>query len=92
MLSRINKLDRDFLLWQFFSLVCPLTSHVTLFFSHQSLSACKDGGYLEEGLLNKSYLSMLCRSVSITYAGLTRDAQSTTYSLSKALRDFVGDL
>ena len=83
MLSRINKLDRDFLLWQFFSLVGPLTSHVTLFFSHQSLSACKDGGYLEY---------MLCRSVSITYAGLTRDAQSTTYSLSKALRDFVGDL
>ena len=35
---------------------------------------------------------MLCRSMSITYAGLTRDAQSTTYSLSKALRDFVGDL
>ena len=47
LLSRINKLNRDFFHWQFYSLVCPLKNHVTMFLSHQSLSACKDGGHRE---------------------------------------------
>ena len=34
LLSRINKLDRDFLYWQIFSLVCPPRNHVTLLVSH----------------------------------------------------------
>ena len=29
------------------SLVCPHGNHVTVFLPHQSLSACKDGGYRE---------------------------------------------
>ena len=51
LLFRINKLDRDFLHWQILSLVCPLRNHVIPLLSHQSLSACKDGGYREVGLL-----------------------------------------
>ena len=47
LLSRINKLDRDFLYWKNLSLVCPLRKHVTSLLSHQSLSACKDGGHLK---------------------------------------------
>ena len=47
LLFRINKLNRDFFHWQFFSLVCPMRNHVTLPLSHQSLSACKHGGYRE---------------------------------------------
>ena len=31
-LSRINKLNRDFFHWRFFSLVCPLRNHVTIAF------------------------------------------------------------
>ena len=47
-LSRINKVDGNFLYWQIsLSLVCPLRNHVTLRLSHLSLSACKDGGYRE---------------------------------------------
>ena len=47
-LSRINKVDGNFLYWQISeSLVCPLRNHVALPLSHQSLSACKDGGYRE---------------------------------------------
>lgn len=48
-LSRINKVDGNFLYWQIsLSLVCPLRNHhVTLPLSHLSLSACKDGGYRE---------------------------------------------
>ena len=46
-LARVNKVDRDFLHWHLLSFVCPLTNHVTLLFSHQSFSACKDGGYRE---------------------------------------------
>ena len=53
LLSRINKLNRDFFHWQLFSLVCPLKNHVTLLLSHQSLSACKDGGHRELSLLRK---------------------------------------
>ena len=36
--------DRDFFYWKNLSLVSPLKNHVTLLLSHQSLSACKDGG------------------------------------------------
>ena len=32
LLSRINKLNRDFFHWQCFSLVCPLRNHVTRFY------------------------------------------------------------
>ena len=39
--------DRDFLYWKNLSLVYPVRNHVTLLLSHQSLSACKDGGYRE---------------------------------------------
>ena len=44
LLFRINKLNRDFFHWQFFSLVCPLRNLVTSLLSHQSLSSCKDCG------------------------------------------------
>ena len=44
LLSRINKLDRDFLYWKNLSPVSPLRKHVTSLLSHKSLSACKDGG------------------------------------------------
>ena len=47
LLSRVNKLDRDFLHWQRFPFACPLRNHVTLLFSQQSFSACKDGGCRE---------------------------------------------
>ena len=47
LLSRINKLDRDFLYWQTLSLVCPLRNHVPSLLSHQPLSAFKDGEYRE---------------------------------------------
>ena len=47
LLSRVNELDRDFLHWQRLPFVCPLRNHVTLPFSHQSFSACKDGGCRE---------------------------------------------
>ena len=40
MLSRINKLDRDFLYWKNLSLVCPLRNHVTSLLSHQTLIYC----------------------------------------------------
>ena len=40
-----------FLVLETLSLVCLLGNHVTLLLSHQSLSACKDGGYREYGLL-----------------------------------------
>ena len=43
----INKLDRDYSYRQFLSLVCPQKYHETLFLSHQSKSACADGGYRE---------------------------------------------
>ena len=47
LLSRINKLDRDFSYWKKLLLVYPLRNHVTSLLSHQSLSACKDGGHRE---------------------------------------------
>ena len=50
LLSRINKLNRNVLYWQFFKFVCPPTNHVTLLLSHHSMSACKDGGKSEKGL------------------------------------------
>ena len=46
-LKRIKKLDRDYSHWQMLSLACSLKYHVTLLLSHQSQSACKDGGYRE---------------------------------------------
>ena len=51
LLSRVNKLDRDFLHCQLLSFVWPLRNHVTMRFSHQSFSACKDGDCCEKGLL-----------------------------------------
>ena len=51
LLSRINKLDCNFLYWKNLSIVCPLRNHVTSLLSHQSLSACKDGGQRQHGLL-----------------------------------------
>ena len=36
LLSRMNKLDCDFLYRKNLSLVCPLRNHVTLLLSHQS--------------------------------------------------------
>ena len=45
LLPRMNKLDRNFLNWQFFSFFGPLRNHVTLLLSHQSLRASVDGGY-----------------------------------------------
>ena len=56
-LARVNKVYRDFLHWQLLSLVCPLRNHATLLFSHQSFSACKDGGYREYGLLTMAFLT-----------------------------------
>ena len=53
LLSRINKLNRDFLNWQILSLVCPLRNHVTLLLYHQFVKARKEGGYLELGLLSR---------------------------------------
>ena len=50
LLSRINKLNRDFLNWQILSLIYLLRNHATLLLSHQFLKACKDGGYLQLGL------------------------------------------
>ena len=47
LLSRINKLDRDFFYCKNLTFVCPLRNHVTLLLSHESLSACEDGGYRE---------------------------------------------
>ena len=47
LLSRINKLDRDFLYWQTLSLVCPLRKSRDFALSHQPLSAFKDGEYRE---------------------------------------------
>ena len=53
LLSRINKLDRNFLYQQTLSLTCPLRNQVTSFLSRQSeLSACKMAGCREQGLLN----------------------------------------
>ena len=52
LLSRINKLNRDFLNWQIVSLIWLLKNHATLLLYHQFLKACKDGGYLELGLLS----------------------------------------
>ena len=47
-MSRIYELDRDFVHWQILSLVCsPQRNHVTLLLCRQSLSACKDVGYVE---------------------------------------------
>ena len=43
----INKVNPEILDCQISSLVCLLRNHVTLLFSHQSLSTCKDGGYRE---------------------------------------------
>ena len=44
-MSRIYKLERDFVHWQILSLVWSLQrNHVTLLLSRQSLSACKDVG------------------------------------------------
>ena len=46
-LSRINKLNRAFFHWQFFSIVCLLRNHVTLLSSHQWVSwirSIKAGG------------------------------------------------
>ena len=68
LLSRINKLDRDFLYWKNLPLVCPLRKHVTSLLSDEFLSACKDGGYRE---LNKVYCSSLhfsCHSLQVVYS------------------------
>ena len=46
--TRSRSIDR--LYWQISSLVCPLRNHVTWLLSHQSLSACKDGGYRKYGI------------------------------------------
>ena len=54
LLARINKLNRAFLNWQILSLICLLRNHATLLLSNQFLKACKDGGYLEWGLLSRS--------------------------------------
>ena len=35
LMYRINKINRDFLHWQIFSLVRPRRNHATLFLSHQ---------------------------------------------------------
>ena len=48
LLSRINKLDRNFLYRQTLPLTCPLRNHVTSFLYRQSLSTCK----MAQGLLN----------------------------------------
>ena len=53
LLARINKLNRNFLNWEIVSLICHLRNHATLLLSHQFLKACKDGGYLELGLLSR---------------------------------------
>ena len=53
LLARINKLNRDFLNWQIVLLICLLKNHATLLLYHQFLKACKDGGYLELGLLSR---------------------------------------
>ena len=41
-------------IWQILALICPLIYHVTLHFSNQSYSACKDGECNEKGLLYES--------------------------------------
>ena len=38
-------------IWQILALICPLKYHVTLHFSNQSYSACKDGECNEKSLL-----------------------------------------
>ena len=53
LLARINKLNRNFLNWEIVSLICLLKNHATLLLYHQFLKACKDGGYLELGLLSR---------------------------------------
>ena len=45
-------MHRDFLHWQILSLVYALRNHLTPRLSHQSLSACKNGRYCEQGLLH----------------------------------------
>ena len=43
--DEINKLARCFLHWQLLSTVCLVRNRITRNLSHQSLRACKDGGY-----------------------------------------------
>ena len=50
MLSRINKLDRDFFYWKNLSLVCPLRSHVTSLSPIRPLPRAK-----MRGTVNKVY-------------------------------------
>ena len=47
LLSRIDKLNGNFLHWKIFPFFFPLRNHVTLLLSHQPLSKCRDGGYRE---------------------------------------------
>ena len=47
LLSRINKIDRDFLDWQLLLPLCPLRNYMILLLSDQSISTCKDDGYRE---------------------------------------------
>ena len=62
LLSRVNKLDRDSCIDSFYHLHPPWEATWHCFFSHQSFSACKDGGYrewirfiLDGGKLRKNY-------------------------------------
>ena len=52
-------LDRDFFYRQILSL-SPPRNHVTWLLSHQSLSACKEGGYCEEGLFSEGVKGYKC--------------------------------
>ena len=66
----INKLDHDFLHWQLLSVVCPLRNHVTLLFSHQSFTTCKDVGYGELGVMERDISvrpTKMTRPVNVDY-------------------------
>ena len=58
MLSRINKLDREFLYRKNLSLVSLLRSHVTSLLSHHSLSARKNGGHIVSKVYFYSFQGM----------------------------------
>ena len=86
-MSRINKIHRDFLHWQILSLVYALRNHVTSRLSHQSLSACKDGGYLLHDCLSnaRTITSSLPRNLIIKkfFCVVFDVVSASTLSLSK---------
>ena len=55
LLSKINKLDRDFLHGQMFSLVCPLRNHITLILAHHSVKRVQRFEKIT-GFVNKVHL------------------------------------